>query len=139
MSTTKSFMKRSVRFFGLAVFLFLASCQEDPIEPDDRTQWLGAWTCIETEGDFAPQSYTVTFYEGTQLDQVELSGLYNTGPNFRLNANVYNNTLVIPTQTVNGITVSGDGTINGAGDRVNFQFSANDGATTDNVEGYMTR
>lgn len=136
----KEITRRSTRVLGLAVFLlFAVACEDDPIDVDDRTQWLGAWDCNETDGDFSPQSYTITIYEGVQLDEVEISGLYNQGNNFRVYANVYNRQLTIPLQTVNGITLQGNWTMLSSGNRVDIQFTANDGGGNDNVAGYLSR
>lgn len=136
----RNYSKQLVRILGLAAFLFVTvSCEDDPIDVDDRTQWLGAWTCNETEGDFAPQSYTVTIYEGIQLDEIDITGLYNQGNSFTIYANVYGSQLVIPNQTVDGITIEGSGSISSSGNRVEIDFVANDGAGPDDVSGYMTR
>lgn len=132
-------LKRLTRILGLAVFLFLVACEEDPINVDDRTQWLGAWVCNETSGDFAPQSYTITVYEGIQLDEITITGLHNEGTSWTIDANVYNRQLQIPSQTVNGLTISGSGSINSAGEQVNMTFTFNDGTGADNVVAYWTR
>lgn len=137
--TFKHIIKRSAQGLGLAAFLFLTSCETDIIDIDDRQQWLGAWTCQETSGDFAPQSYTITIYEGTQLDEVEVSGLYNQGTSFTLYANVYNDDLIIPNQTVDGFTVAGSFEINSDGDGATVDFIINDGAGGDNVGGNLSR
>lgn len=137
--TIKKITKRLAQGLGLAAFLFLSSCETDIMDIDDRQQWLGAWTCQETAGDFAPQSYTITIYEGTQLDEVELSGLYNQGSSFTLYANVYNNDLIIPNQTVDGFTVAGSFEINSDGDGATVDFIINDGTGADNVIGNLSK
>lgn len=130
---------RVARFLGLAAFLFLVACEDDVVNVDDRTQWLGAWTCNESSGAFAPQSYTITIYEGVQLDEVEVSGLYNQGSSFTLYANVYNKQLVIPTQTVDGITINGNFNLNTSGTSASVTFVANDGTGDDEVSGSLSR
>lgn len=131
--------KRLVRVLGLAAFLFLISCEEDPINVDDRTQWLGAWVCNETSGSSSPQSYSITVYEGTTLDEVTISGLHNEGATWTITANVYNRQLSIPTQTVSSLTISGSGSISTNGERVDLTFTFNDGAGPDDVIAYWTR
>ncbi len=131
--------KRFTRFVGLAAFLVLAGCEDDPVNPDDRTQWLGAWTCNETEGAFAPQSYNIFIDNGLQLDEVEVAGLYNQGENFRVYANVWGDRLVIPMQSVDGITINGEARINASGTSATIEFLANDGTGGDEVSGTLSR
>lgn len=131
--------KRLTRILGLAVFLFLAGCVEDTLNEDDRTQWLGAWTVTESTGINAPQSYTITIYSGTTLDVVEMSGLYNQGSSFYLTANVYGGTMTIPSQTVDGITISGSGSISASGTTGSLEFVANDGTGNDEVIASMKK
>lgn len=138
-SKVKHLIRRSAQITGLAVFLFLTSCETDVIDVDDRQQWLGSWTCSETSGDFAPQSYTINIYEGIEIDEVEVSGLYNQGSSFTLYANVYNNDLIIPNQTVDGFTVAGTFEINSSGNSASVDFIINDGTGADNVIGSLQR
>lgn len=135
----KQSIKRSFQVLGLTAFLFLTSCEDDIVNVDDRQQWLGAWTCNETQGAFAPQSYTITIYEGIQLDEVEVSGLYNQGSAFTLQANVFNNDLIIPSQTVDGITIAGSFTISASGNSATVDFRANDGTGPDDVIGSLSK
>lgn len=132
-------IKRVFRTLGVAAFFILVSCEDDPAIVDDRTIWLGAWTCNETSGAFAPQSYTVTIYEGIRLDEVEVSGLYNQGENFRLYGNVWGDRLVIPMQTTDGITINGEAILSSNGNSASLEFLANDGTGGDEVEGTLSK
>lgn len=139
MNTLKLISKRLVLFLGMAVFLLLSSCEKDPVNIDDRTQWLGSWICNETSGDFSPQSYSISIVEGTNLDEVIIRGLHNEDASFAVLANVYNFQLILSTQTVNDLTINGSGTINSSGSRVDMTFTFNDGSGDDHVTAYWTR
>ncbi|MDX5448470.1 MAG: hypothetical protein LPK47_08860 [Bacteroidota bacterium] len=121
--------------------LLLSGCLPDQSsDPTNFTDdWVGQWTCNETEGDFAPQVYSVEIAPGPEMNTVILRGLYNQGNNFEIRATVGKVSIDIPTQQEDGFMVSGGGYINDNLDRIELTFTINDGSGSDNVKAYMAR
>lgn len=88
---------------------------------------------------FAPQSYSVSVSKSGDGDQILIRGLYNQGSTFVVQGLVDVDQLTLPTQSVDGFTLSGSGTLNAAGDRVDLNFAINDGSGTDNVTANWTK
>lgn len=115
------------------------SCVEDTDLTSDRENFIGAWTCTEYEGDFAPQTYNVEVTANGLYDGVSIWGLYNQGSSVSLSGTVSGSTIYIDNQIINGITYTGFGTINAALNRVEVSFTANDAGISDNVKAYWLR
>ena len=126
-------MKFRFSLLLLTAALFTA-CVEDVNSTADRENFIGAWTCTEYEGDFAPQTYNVEVTADGLNENVRIWGLYNLGSNTSLSGTVSGNTIYIDNQTVNGITFSGFGNINSGFDRVEVSFTADDAGVADNVK-----
>ena len=61
------------------------------------------------------------------------------GSSFTAIATVDGNNITIPSQTVNGLAISGSGTINSAGTTLQLTYSADDGVDTDNCTSTWTK
>jgi hypothetical protein len=118
--------------------LFTA-CELDSDTTNDRENFIGAWTCTEYEGDFAPQTYNVEVTADGLGEGVRIWGLYNLGSSTSLTGTVSGNTIYIDNQTVSGITFSGFGNINAGFDRVEVSFTADDAGVADNVKARWLR
>jgi hypothetical protein len=123
----------------LATALVLNSCVDETDLSNDREDFLGFWTCNEFEGDFAPQTYTIEIYASGSGNDVRIEGLYNQGNNFIVSGEVSGQTLFIDQQTVDGITLSGSGTMKSTLDEFSLNFTANDGSGNDNVKARCIR
>jgi len=126
--------------FGLFIIIILLNaCTIESDPNNDREVFLGNWTCNEYQGDFAPQTYNLEIYAIGSGDRIGLAGLYNQGPSFVVVAEVSGSSLFISTQTVDGITIAGSGTIASNFDQISLNFSADDGSGNDQVKATLLR
>ena len=118
--------------------LVLNSCVPDD---DDgiilRSDYIGIWDVNETEGNFAPQFYSVNISAGTGEDEIVISGLYNT-PGTQVQASINGPSISIPSQQTGGISFSGSGQANDGLTRIDLSFTANDGTGNDQVKAVLT-
>jgi hypothetical protein len=117
----------------LAMILFLQACEIEQDEDTSRADFLGLWTCTETEGELAPQTYAIEIYAIGLGNSVGITGLYNQGGSFILNGDVSGRNLSIPLQSVDGISIGGSGTMSFSLDKITLNFTANDGSGNDQV------
>jgi len=128
------------RLSAISILIFLLSaCVQETDPNSDCSVFLGNWTCNEYQGDFAPQTYNLEIYAIGTGEQVGLAGLYNQGPSFVVVAEVSGSSLFISTQTVDGITIAGSGTMTSNLDQINLNFSADDGSGNDQVKATLLR
>ena len=112
------------------------SCTDDPDGLDmnsDRSQYLGTWDVTETEGFSAPQKYRMVISADTGAEGVILEGLYNISAT-RVRATVQGRDLNIPNQEEEGIQFFGYGEASESYDRIDLNFTANDGGGPDRVK-----
>lgn len=126
-------------FLLFSTTALFTACVEDTDIVNDRENFIGAWTCTEYEGDFAPQTYNVEVTASGLSEGVLIWGLYNQGGSVSLSGSVSGSTIYIDNQTVNGITYSGFGTINAALNRVEVSFTADDSGVSDNIKARWLR
>lgn len=130
---------RKTLAWGLLLTLAVACAPEDDDTVDFRDDFTGSWTCQETQGDFAPQSYAVSVSKVGDENEISIRGLYNQGSTFEVSAQVDGPDFTIPTQSVDGFVLSGGGSVNNSGSIVYLNFAINDGGSTDNVSANWTR
>ena len=126
-------------FLILLSFAALHACTIESDPDNAREDFLGDWTCNEYEGDFAPQTYNVEILAIGSESSVRIIGLYNQGNNFALSGYVQGSTLFITTQTVDGIAIAGSGIMANSFDRIDLNFTADDGSGGDNVKANLLR
>lgn len=128
--------------WALLPLLWLSACVEDPDEsffPNPASRYHGTWQVKEETGFNAPQFYSMNITADTsEPGDILLEGLYNV-PGTRVRATVNGTDLNIPNQVSQGIQFFGYGTANEDFTRLTLQFTANDGATADEVRAIATR
>jgi hypothetical protein len=120
-----------------ALSIFIVSCAPDDLEPPASYQerYVGIWDCEETTGINAPQFYTLNISAGSGEDELVINNLY--GEPTTLTAYISGLNISIPTQTSMGITFNGSGKANASFDQIVLNFSADDGAATDQVRAIL--
>jgi hypothetical protein len=133
-------MNRLCRNVVLLSILALPGCLPDD-DNDPIADWVGSWTVRETQGEFAPQTYTLEISRSASLmgDKVTLRGLYAQGSNFAVSGDVTNAGLTIPLQTRDGFTISGEAKQESSNNAAKLTFSIDDGSGNDNVVAIMER
>ncbi len=129
-------MKTKIRFSILMLslsFLFV-SCDEanQLINPDDpRSQYIGIWKVEENSETFGIQNYDVEFF-ATSSDStiLTIANFFALGTWTEVEAELDDNLLVIPLQTVEGYKIYGQGSISSNKKTINFSYTVEEVATT---------
>lgn len=118
-------VKLKLIFFVFTALIF-SSC-EDFLNPDPSTpaqKLKGTWQVVETSTEFGEQQYLVEFYpESNDSASVKIYNFFGLGSWSYVNAEVNNQTLSIPTQTEEGYSIVGSGTINEDFTEISFNFT----------------
>lgn len=124
--------------FSALVLLLQACAPEEDIQEDPRIKFGGTWVVNETSSVFGTSAYQVTVSNHPDNEeQIQIANFYNIGAGTRVNANVNNNSLNIPNQSVSGQMITGSG--NFQNNTITVNFTANDGQVNDNVTAQFTR
>ncbi|MCF8372471.1 MAG: hypothetical protein K9H64_12655 [Bacteroidales bacterium] len=132
-------MKTKTRFSILMIvlsFLFV-SCEQanSIINPDDaRSQYTGIWNVVENSTTFGTQYYDVEFF-ATSSDKtiINMANFFALGTWAEVEAELNNDLLVIPLQTVEGYKIYGQGSISSNQKSINFSFTVEEVATAKSV------
>lgn len=102
---------KKVKLFPLFLFACFAfwSCDKD--ESDPRDAFVGSWRVKENCSQYE-YTYNMTITKSTSDGQAILASNFS-GASDIVTVKVSGNTFTIPQQTVNGVGLSGSGTING--------------------------
>jgi hypothetical protein len=100
---------------GFSSILLFSSCAKEentnPDDPttDDQSKFKGNWTVAEESTDFGKSTYNSTISDSTDGSHVLIAYLYR----FRTKAyaTVSGNTMTIPSQTIEGLKLSGTGVL----------------------------
>ena len=124
------FLKTAI--VAVIVAVTLVACETtDPDGPlDPRDNFIGSWFCTETPTN--PAGPNVTFNVNITKDVnddtqtiVKISNFSSL--NGLATATISGNTMSIATQSVDGNTIQGSGTYNAATDKINLNYTVNDG------------
>lgn len=121
-------MKQTIKFLFAATLigtLFLTSCapEDDPeVTPessDPRAKFHGNWAVSENSNDFGSSTYNCTITDSSASPYIFMAYLY--GFNKKVYSSVSGNNLTIPSQIIQGNSVSGSGTLTNA-NQVNLTY-----------------
>lgn len=124
------------------VFLLLtgmAACEKEPEpSPNMREEYLGVWQVLESEGQFAPQSYSVEIIEGQSPDAIIIKGLYDYD-SLSIKGRVDGYYMEIPLQQLLQFSFWGQGQANADFDQISIHFKVQDPIGIDSVKAILTR
>lgn len=104
----------------------LQSC-EDFLNPDPSTpaqKLKGTWQVVENSIEFGEQQYLVEFYpESNDSASIKIYNFFGLGSWSYVTADISNQTLSIPSQTEEGYTILGTGTINEEFTEISLDFT----------------
>jgi hypothetical protein len=98
---------------GFSSILLFSSCaKEDDIDPDDptaddQTKFKGNWSVTEVSTDFGKSTYSATISDSTNGTHLLIAYLYRFKK--KAYATVNGNTMNIPPQIIEGVSLSGTG------------------------------
>ena len=120
--------------------VFVVSCEEltDTLTPRDNI--VDTWKCSETDSGNGTDSFLVEI----EADALSASGIkiYNfnhLGANFAVKATVSGSSISIPNQEVDGFTISGNGSIAAGNERINLNYSVDDGGGRESYSAVLTK
>ncbi len=139
-------MKKSINLLAATAFiatLFLASCATEddpevtPANTDVREKFHGNWSISENSVDYGSSTYNCTITDSSASAYIFIAYLY--GFNKKVYANVSGSTFSIPSQIVQGNSVSGNATLVNA-NQINLTYLVRTSIShTDTVTATLTK
>jgi hypothetical protein len=136
------------RIFGYAILFaamasFMISCDPNNNPPDDtdpRDKFVGSWTCAENSTQNGTSSFTVNVsLNSGNSSQILMANFYQLGSSKTVYAVVAGDNATAASQTVGGVTIKGDGSITTNDTKMNWNYTANDGADIDTCTAVFTK
>lgn len=122
--------------FPLAgLILVLSSCElpEDEVFTSDAERLEGAWQVDETSSVFKStlDFYQVYIYpDENNESQIYIENFYMIGRDYSVLARLNGNSILIPSQVVDGFSISGSGTISSDFETIVMSYAVDDGSGT---------
>lgn len=134
-------MKKNVMYVlkTVAVFaifaIILTGCDPTEDTGEDRDNFVGSWTCFETDANNVQASFPVTISKDlVNTDRVLFANFGNIGNTAKPYGTVTGTSVTIPAQTVNGYNVAGSGSYNAGTQKVTLSYTVNGDAYTATLE-----
>lgn len=127
----------------LSVLVVFTACDEtiDDDDPtvEDREKFLANWETTETSTLYPqPITFQVSIEKDDNSAQIRLYNIYQLGTDVYAYALVTGSSFTIPQQSVNNMLIEGYGEMV-TENKINIDYTVNDGADLDNVTGEMLR
>jgi len=137
----KKFLFTILIFSTLTLILNSCSKENDPTpvtttSSSPNAKFLGKWYISEKSTQYGSSTYYVTIADSTNNAYVLLERLYNFNTNTK--ATTLGNNITIPSQIIEGTSVSGSGTLV-TSTRINLTYYVNDGYIKDTVTAVLTK
>lgn len=120
---TSTFAKIAIILFAV----FVASCEDltDSLSPRDKI--ADTWKCAETDSHGSTDNFLVEITaDNTTLTGVKIQNFNNL--NITVKATLASSIITIPSQVVDGFTISGSGTIKSNYEQISLTYSIEDGS-----------
>ncbi|MEA3445864.1 MAG: hypothetical protein U9R19_14190 [Bacteroidota bacterium] len=125
-------MKAKTRFSILIIsmsFLFF-SCEEIATD-DPRTIYIGMWDVVENSGIFGSQYYEAEIFATSSDESIlSIANFFGLGTWIEIEAEINDDVLIIPFQTIEGYEIVGQGQISSNKKIIDFAFTVEEVATT---------
>jgi hypothetical protein len=139
-------MKNAIQLLLAVVFtgtLFLTSCapeddeQPTPTSSDPRDKFHGNWAVSENSVDYGPSTYNCTISDSSASPYIFIAYLY--GFNKKLYSSVSGSNFSIPSQIIQGNSVTGNGVLVNA-NQINLTYYVQTSIShTDTVTATLTK
>lgn len=122
---------------GMLAF-FACEPFDNPDNTDPRDNFTGNWTVNEVSALYGTNTYTVTIvYDPSNSSQVLIRNFYHFGFDIDTYAIPTTGTITVPEQFTCNHTIKGKGTL--SKNKIEWTYTANDGADTDSVAATYTK
>lgn len=123
---------------SLLILFFACEVFEDPLITDPRDNFTGDWSVNEISSLYGTTNYNVKIVKDpNNSSQVIIKNFYHFGMDMDTYAIVTIGTITVPEQIVCNHTVQGFGKLDK--NRIQWTYTANDGADIDNVTATYTK
>lgn len=127
----------------LGIMIFFTACEKTqdilPNNSDLRDDFIGEWTCSETELK-STEDYTVTIEKNPQnSSQVVLQNFGLLGPDAFPYAYITDDRITLPQQTVNGYTIKNANGELVDQETIEWTYTLNDGSDDNKYEATYTK
>lgn len=126
-----------------AALMFTGCAKDDETQPetsptgtDPRAAFAGTWAISENSTQTGAATYNVTISDSSNASFLQLAYLY--GYHTKIRGTVSGSTMTIPSQVVEGNSVSGTATLANTR-RINLTYWVNQGSATDTITAILTK
>lgn len=117
----------------ISLSLLFVSCDDinDILNTDARGAYTGMWDVVEKSETFNTLNYEVEFFATSSDSSIlNIANFFALGTWAEVEAELDDNLLVIPLQTVEGFKIYGQGSISANKKTINFSYTVEEVATT---------
>jgi hypothetical protein len=135
---TTAIFGKYVRLLGFSLFLVFCtiSCVDEPLTTDVIDNITGTWGVTETSGSGDEQTFQVTITKVND-NTVKISNFNLLG--ITVEVDVSGLDLNIPSQTVDGFDISGNGTASRGYNRIDLDYTVDDGGGIETYSAVLIR
>ncbi len=120
--------------------IFAISCEDKTDQKIGVDNITDTWQCKENSTSYGQSTYTVDITKSSaDSTKILIDNFYQMGAGIKVTAKLSGFTLNIASQTVDGFTIAGSGTISSNYKTVNWTYTVNDGAEVDRVTAVYSR
>lgn len=126
-------------FLSLPLFFDSCSKEQDPkptTSSDPNAKFLGNWIVTENSKLYGPSTYNLTISDSTNNTYILFAYLY--GFKTKIKATTSNSNIVIPSQIIEGNSVSGTG-LSVSDKQINLTYYVNSGLNKDTVSSVLKK
>ena len=139
----KTLLRKLSFLAALSALLFACEPEPDP-NYELRDEYLGTWICNESSSLYGNSTYEVNISKSsTGIGYIQIANFYNEGDTCQVDVEVFDNSLVMEQQTVQGNSAQfifqGSGSSETHYSSFNLIYTANDGAQSDDVSASFSR
>jgi hypothetical protein len=122
----KQTVKKTIVLITSAVLILLTACETlEDLGPDSI---YDTWYCVENSEIYNETNYYVDLSKHpTEDGKIIIDNFYNLGYGIEVTASLSGFSISIPSQIVDGNTISGSGTITSGYKTIDFSYTVDDG------------
>jgi hypothetical protein len=136
-------VNKKISFSGkvlIVLFLFFAAACEDLTDSlSPRDNIADTWKCAETSTSGSDSFLVEIVADNASTTGIQIYNFDNLGDNLAVKATVNSFSISIPSQSVDGFTISGSGTISSDYKKITLKYTVNDGGDTQSYNATLTK
>lgn len=130
---------KKILIIALFFAAFLSACDPNEGVLVTRDNYVGTWSCNDTEVPITKNAYSVSIVlDSTNSSRILIKNFSQFGASYSVNAVVAGKNFTIESQTVLGETINGDGTLVD-NNKIECTYFTNDGADNKKFNAIYTK